>query len=118
MNAVKSDLIALAVMALAGCATYSELQHRPADYTAETAKAPHDYVQCLLPKLLDTNAASHVIVDGDSRTIVVPVGGAAPETVMMTFNVTPRDGVTHVEMRHMSSLSTFSKQWAQAQSCI
>ena len=114
---MKWILVILPALVLAGCATYSELQQRPAAYAAETEKSPDDYAMCLLPKLLDTNAASHVIVDGDARTIVVPVGGGAPETVMMTFNVTPRGGVTHVEMRHMSSLSTFSKQWAQAQSC-
>lgn len=118
MSVCKAIIVATLAASLAGCATYSELQRRPADYTAETAKAPHDYAQCLLPKLLDTNAASQVIADGDARVIVVPVGGGTPETVMMTFSVTPRDGVTRIEMRHMSSLGSFSKQWTQAQSCI
>lgn len=118
MSATGQAVAVALVVALSGCATYSELQQRPADYTAETTKAPQDYAQCLLPKLLDTNAASHIIADGDARVIVVPVGGGSPDAIMMTFNATPQGGATRVEMKHMSSLGGFANQWAQAQSCI
>ena len=115
---MKLAALIVAALTLAGCATYSDLQQRPAAYTTVTTKTPHDYTQCLLPKLLDSNAASHVIDNGGASVIVVPVGGGSPDAIMMTFNVTPQNGATLVEMRHMSSLGNFSKQWAQAQSCI
>jgi len=111
-------IAALATLLLSGCATYSEMATRPVSYSATTPKAPQAYADCLLPKLMDTNAASHIVPRGDGLDIVVPVGGGTPQAVMMTFDVTPSGGATIVQMRHMASLSEFPKQWKQAQSCL
>ena len=108
----------LAALLLSGCTTYSEMATRPVSYSATTSKAPQVYADCLLPKLMDTNAASHIVPRGDGLDIVVPVGGGTPQAVMMTFDVTPSGGATIVQMRHMASLSEFPKQWKQAQSCL
>lgn len=105
-------------LAISGCATYSEMATRPVSYSATTAKVPQAYADCLLPKLMDTNAASHIVPRGDGLDIVVPVGGGTPQAVMMTFDVMPSGGSTTVQMRHMASLSEFQKQWKQAQSCL
>lgn len=124
MNITKHTFIALTILALAGCATYSDLQQRPADYTTTTTKTPESYAQCLLPKLMDTNATSHIVVDGARRIVVVPevsgglLGGSVASHVMLTVEAAPAgNGVTRVDMKHMPSLGNFSKQWAQAQSC-
>jgi hypothetical protein len=108
----------LLALALAGCTSYSEMATRPVSYSATTTKTPKAFADCLLPKLMDTNAASHIVTRGDGLDIVVPVGGGTPQAVMMTFDVMPSGGSTSVQMRHMASLSEFPKQWKQAQSCI
>ena len=108
----------LLALALAGCTSYSEMATRPVSYSATTTKTPKTFADCLLPKLMDTNAASHIVQKGDALDIVVPVGGSAPNAVLMTFTATPAGGATTIEMRHTASLSDFPKQWTQAQSCI
>ena len=108
----------LAIFLLTGCATYSEVANHNVSHSATTAKTPHAYAACLLPKLMDTNAASHIVPRGDDLDVVVPLGGGATQSVMMTFTISPSGGSTTVEMRHMSSLSEFPKQWKQAQSCL
>lgn len=108
----------IAVIVISGCATYSEMKERPVAYTTSTEKAPDVYAECLLPRVMDASAASHVVKDGRNLTLVVPVGGGSPDAVMMAFTVTPNGNGSVVEMRHMTSLSNFNKQWAQALSCI
>lgn len=105
-------------LAISACSTYSEMATRPTSYSATTAKAPQAYADCLLPKLMDTNAAAHIVARGDVRDIVVPVGGGTPQAVMMTFTAAPSDGSTSVTMRHMASLSSFRKQWNEALTCL
>lgn len=114
VNALKTILASLTLLALAGCTTYSEMATRPVSYSATTAKTPQVFADCLLPKLMDTNAASHIVTRGDALDIVVPVSGAS---IMMTFTVTPTGRSTVIEMRHTASLSAFQKQWGQALSC-
>jgi hypothetical protein len=87
-------------------------------FSATTPKTPAAFAECLLPKLMDTNAASHTVRDGEALDIVVPLGGSAPEAVLMTFTARPSNNSTIVEMRHTASLSDFPKQWKQAQSCL
>jgi len=110
--------VALCVLTLPGCATYSDFRDRPADYAAVTGKAPQVYVECVLPRWMDTNAASHIVHDGDRRVIVVPVGGGTPTQVLMTLEASPTANGSRIEMKHMPSLSKFEKQWRQAQACL
>lgn len=110
--------VAAAVVGLTGCATYSEMQARPAEYVANTTKSPEAFATCVLPKMVETNAAAHVIADGTARTVIVPIGGGTPKAVMVTVMAVPRGHATHVEMRHMRSLSDFQSQWQQVQSCL
>lgn len=112
-------LATVAVIGLAGCATYSDLRQRPADFVATTSKAPGAYLQCVLPKWVDFYAGSHIMSDGESSVLVSPVGGGSPDIMAMTLSASPSDGgTTRVEMRHMPSLSDFGNQWQQAKSCL
>lgn len=115
---IRQIVITLTMLALSGCATYSDLRQRQADYSAETTKLPQTYVDCVLPQWMDTNSASHVVNNGEERTIVVPAGGAATSQVLMTLEVTPTPKGSHVEMKHMPSIGSFDRPWSQAQSCL
>lgn len=114
---MKRVLLTVAILALSGCATYSDLRERPADFSAETSKTPQEYAACVLPKWIDFSAGTHVIADGDARVVVSPVGGGTPTAVLMTLTASPNASGSRVEMKHMSSLSKFSEQWQAAQSC-
>lgn len=111
-------LIALAALAISGCATYSELQKRPPTFTADTSRSPQHFTECVLPQWMNMSPAAHIVPDGETRTIVVPIQGSMSPAVALTLSATPTGGQTHVEMRHMTSTSDFRKQWKEAQSCL
>lgn len=115
---MKTIIALLAVALLAGCSTYSDVRARAANYSAVTSKTPQAFADCLLPKVMETNAASHILNNGAARTVVVPVGGGTPSAVAMVFDATPVNGATRVEMRHMPALNGFAKQWGQAEACL
>jgi hypothetical protein len=114
---MKWVLVALAAM-LAGCATYSDLKERPADFTGSTSKSPQAYLECVVPKWTDEYAGSHIITDGGGLVLIAPVGGGTPSVVAMTLTATSMDGGTRIEMKHLPSLSDFTDQWHQARSCL
>lgn len=115
---MKWMLAAMAIICLAGCATYSDLKERPADFQATTVKKPQAYLECVIPLWIDKYAGSHIISDGDAKVLVAPVGGGTPSVVAMTLSATAGSGATHVEMKHLPSLSKFGDQWEQAKSCL
>lgn len=118
MNALRRAAVAAMLVILAGCATYSDLRDRPADYSADTTKTPQAYAECVLPKWIESNAGAHIIADGDSRVIVAPVGGGTPTAVAATLTASPTAAGSHVEMKHMPALNKFTDQWGQARSCL
>lgn len=115
---MKACAVVLVIATLSGCATYSDLRERPADFMGDTAKTPQAYLSCVEPKWVNFNAGAHIITDGSGLVLVVPVGGGTPTATMMTLAATPGASETHVEMKHMPSLSDFSKQWQAAKSCL
>lgn len=114
---MKYTVLAVALLALGGCTSYSKMQTRPVAHHAITSKLPVDYAQCVLPKWLDTNPSAHIVTVGKTTSIIVPVGGMTRD-VLMTLDATRAGDKTIVEMRHVPSFSSFPKQWRQAESCI
>lgn len=104
-------MIGVAVL-LAGCADYSSIKEREPIHSGHTAKRPEQVVNCVIPKWMETNPSTHAVPDGDSTIIVAPVGNGF---VSLTLTIGPSG---EVAMRSQPSLSTFDKQWEQAQSCL
>lgn len=106
----------IGMLALAGCATYSELQQRPADYTAQTEKAPQAFIDCLLPKIVDMQSDAHAMRDGDATVIVMPISGHGGH-LAATISASPISSGSRVELRNAVA-GNASKPWTAAQSCI
>ena len=104
-------MIGVAVL-LAGCVSYADIQKRPPVHEGKTSKSPDQVASCVLPKWMETSASAHIVPDGDARVIVVPSNAE-----LITMTLTASSG-GDVAMRTQPSVSTFDKQWQQAQSCL
>lgn len=110
--------IPLAALLLAGCATYSDVQHRTPLHEAETSKTPKNYVECVLPKWLDTNASTHIVAIGDTRQVLMPTAGDAPALVELLLSATPDKSATHVALRAAPGIGKSELAWHQAKACL
>lgn len=97
---------------LAGCVSYADIQARPPVHEGKTSKTPDQVANCVLPKWMESSASTHIVPDGDARVIVVPSNA---ELITMTLTASPSGAVA---MRTQPSMSTFDKQWEQAQTCL
>jgi hypothetical protein len=117
---MKWMLFALAVVGLAGCATYSELQQKAPLFQGHSGKTPAQFAECVLPKWVDLNASSHIVSDGDSRTIVMPGQGPFANNTVASLTAVPAGGGSDISYRTPvgSSFPGPKKQWAAAQACM
>ena len=113
---MKRMLVALVVVGLSGCATYSEMQQKTPYSTNQTAKGPQAFADCALPRLVDVQADAHVMKDGDASVLVLPIGNRGGD-LAGTITATPSGQGSEVAIRATSSRSA-DKMLSTIKACL
>jgi len=106
----------IAVLALAGCATYSELKSTQPVHQSDTAKSAQAFVECVLPKYVDIQADAHAMKDGESVVVVLPIGNRGGD-LAATVTATPNGAGSRVAVRSNMSRNG-ERAWSVAQTCL
>lgn len=61
----------IAVLLLAGCASYSERMAQEPMAAGRTDKTPDEFVACAMPVMMNTWRTAVLVPDGDARSILV-----------------------------------------------
>lgn len=113
---MKRMIAVLAMLVLAGCSTYSDMQQKPPAYAADSSKAPQTYADCALPKLVNIEADVHAIPSSGGIDIVVPVGNPGADLSAMV-SVRPAGGGSHVAVRGNVARNA-RRTWEIASTCL
>lgn len=103
-------LAAIAVVTLAGCASYAEMQARPPMFALQSDRSVDQVLGCIAPKWAEFTAPS-IVPDGEGK--VVSALGRGPEQVMMQASIWPAGEGSTIEYRQAGSISTGTFRRAQ-----
>ncbi|MEX5664553.1 hypothetical protein QIW46_11005 [Pseudomonas fluorescens] len=89
------------VLAVAGCASVSEINETLPTMSVISGKKPHEYAQCLAEKLADSRGALQVQPHKDGVRVIVP--GKLSTGAAAVFDIEDRSGGSSIKLHERMS---------------